>query len=509
MTRSPDKATYDCGEIVTLTPNPEPCYSFTNWSGDLTGSANPATLTMDGNKTVTANFSKIQYTLTVNATHGTVTRSPDKAAYDCGEIVTLTPNPEPCYSFTNWSGDLTGSANPATLTMDGNKTVTANFSKIQYTLTVNATNGTVTRSPNKAAYDCGEIVTLTPNPEACYSFTSWSGDLTGSANPATLTMDGNKTVTANSSKIQYTLTVNATNGTVTRSPNKAAYDCGEIVTLTPNPEACYSFTNWSGDLTGSANPATLTMDGNKTVTANFSKIQYTLTVDATNGTVTRSPNKAAYDCGEIVTLTPNPEACYSFTNWSGDLTGSANPATLTMDGNKTVTANFSKIQYTLTVDATNGTVTRSPNKTSYDCGDIVTLTPIPDSCYSFTNWSGDLSGTANPATITMDGNKTVTANFNRSRYTLTVNATNGIVTRSPDKTSYDCGETVSLQATPDTDYHFTDWSGDLTGSTNPATITMNGNKTVTANFAKGQVTLTVAFHQGWHGLAARHWDVHL
>jgi uncharacterized repeat protein (TIGR02543 family) len=41
---------------------------------------------------------------------------------------------------------------------------------------------------------------------------------------------------------------------------------------------------------------------------------------------------------------------------------------------------------------------------------------------------------------------------------------------------------VTLTATPDTGYVFSGWSGDLTGSVNPATITMSSNRVVTATF---------------------------
>jgi hypothetical protein len=41
----------------------------------------------------------------------------------------------------------------------------------------------------------------------------------------------------------------------------------------------------------------------------------------------------------------------------------------------------------------------------------VTLTATPASCYLFSSWSGNLTGTTNPATITMNANKSITANF--------------------------------------------------------------------------------------------------
>ncbi len=142
--------------------------------------------------------------------------------------------------------------------------------------------------------------------------------------------------------------------------------------------------------------------------------QYTLTVSASNGTVTKSPNKSTYTAGETVTLTAVPNSGYTFTGWSGGLTGSSNPATITMNANKTVTANFSQTQtaaYTLTISASNGTVTKSPNKSTYTAGETVTLTAVPNNGYTFTGWSGGVSGTNNPVSLTMNSNKSVTASF--------------------------------------------------------------------------------------------------
>jgi hypothetical protein len=67
-----------------------------------------------------------------------------------------------------------------------------------------------------------------------------------------------------------TLTVNVVgNGTVTEDPGWVAYNCGDVVTLTATPALGWNFGGWSGDLTGSANPASLTMTGGRVVTASF------------------------------------------------------------------------------------------------------------------------------------------------------------------------------------------------------------------------------------------------
>jgi uncharacterized repeat protein (TIGR02543 family) len=67
----------------------------------------------------------------------------------------------------------------------------------------------------------------------------------------------------------YSLTVNAANGSVSKTPNQSSYYSGRSVTLTAAASAGYQFSSWSGDVTGTTNPVTIIMDSNKTVTANF------------------------------------------------------------------------------------------------------------------------------------------------------------------------------------------------------------------------------------------------
>jgi len=60
---------------------------------------------------------------------GNVTVSPESAdlTYAEGTVVTLTAEPGDGYRFDSWGGDLSGSTNPETLTMDSDKSVSALF----------------------------------------------------------------------------------------------------------------------------------------------------------------------------------------------------------------------------------------------------------------------------------------------------------------------------------------------------------------------------------------------
>jgi hypothetical protein len=132
----PPGATYDEGTIVTVTAIPQAGSEFAGWSGDLSGPANPRTIAMDGDKQVVATFNLEQppppgqYTLGISLSgsgSGQITASPPDGPYESGTVVTLAAEAQPGSVFVRWSGDLAGSANPATITMDSNKQVTAVF----------------------------------------------------------------------------------------------------------------------------------------------------------------------------------------------------------------------------------------------------------------------------------------------------------------------------------------------------------------------------------------------
>ena len=357
-----------------------------------------------------------------------------------------------------------------------------------YSLTVTAVDGFVTIDPNKANYDRGETVVLTAVPDPNYRFDGWSGALSDSNNLAKLVMDGDKQVTAIFALKTYSLEISGVGGSVTKSPDKANYNHGETLLLIGVPKKGYSFIYWSGDLSDSNNRTTLVMDADKSVTASFVLNTYNLTATAVDGSIAKVPDQARYKHGETVTLEAMPNEGYSFNYWSGDLSGDTNPATLVMYADKSVNASFalrtdSIKGYNLTVFAVGGSVTKSPDKAHYKHGEKVTLVAVPNNGYTFIDWSGDLSGDTNPATLVMVADKSVTASFVLNTYNLTAPAVDGSITKVPDQARYKHGEEVTLVAVPNEGYFFMNWSGDLSDSNNPETLIMDADKSVNANFA--------------------------
>ncbi len=287
--------THNSGAVVTITAAPNTGYHFVNWTGDVgtVADVNAAstTITMNGNYAITANFAINTYTLTYTAgTGGTITApATSPTTHDFGAVVTITAAPSPGYHFVNWTGDVgtVADVNAAstTITMNGNYAITANFAINTYTLTYTAgTGGTITApATSPTTHNSGAVVTITAAPNTGYHFVNWTGDVGTvvdvNAASTTLTMNGNYAITANFAINTYTLTAgNDGHGTVTLSPAGGTYDYGTTVTLTPVPSSGYQFSSWTGanagDIINTAGVYTIVMNGNKSVTANFTLITY-------------------------------------------------------------------------------------------------------------------------------------------------------------------------------------------------------------------------------------------
>jgi hypothetical protein len=78
------------------------------------------------------NESTTNYSLST-AVDGSGSISPSSGSYPSGSL-TLKATPTPGYVFDHWSGDLTGSENPAVLKLDQDKSVTAHFIKLKTTV---------------------------------------------------------------------------------------------------------------------------------------------------------------------------------------------------------------------------------------------------------------------------------------------------------------------------------------------------------------------------------------
>ncbi len=137
-----------------------------------------------------------------------------------------------------------------------------------------------------------------------------------------------------------------------------------------------------------------------------------ITSELTNGTLIFNPGGGTYVSGTEVSITAVGDLGYTFESWGGDLSGTENPVTIKMDSDKTISATFTSTPVVnLFTESENGTIVLDPPGNIYNPGTKVILTAVPDSNYVFNSWGGDLSGKANPDTLIMNSDKTVSATF--------------------------------------------------------------------------------------------------
>jgi Tol biopolymer transport system component len=136
---------------------------------------------------------------------------------------------------------------------------------------------------------------------------------------------------------------------VASPPNSAGCNFGfipgEVISVTASPAIDWKIGGWTGtdDDTSTASTNTVTMPARDRI-ANviYSQIEYSLTIVSANGTVTKNPDQATYHEGDVVQLTSKPNAGWAFFNWTGGLIGIANPGSVTIHGDTSVTANYKK-----------------------------------------------------------------------------------------------------------------------------------------------------------------------
>jgi hypothetical protein len=185
-------------------------------------------------------------------------------------------------------------------------------------------------------------------------------------------------------------------------------------------------------------------------------------------------------------VTATPDAEYGFVNWTGDATSTDNPLTLTnILADTAVTANFglSAAEFTVTFAANGGSITGTASQFIVSGADCTAVTVVPNANYHFTQWND--ANTDNPRTVTnVTSNQALTATCVIDTYSVDFTAgTGGSITGTASQTIDHGSDATQVTATAATDYEFTSWSGDFTGTTNPLTVTnVTADTAIVANF---------------------------
>jgi uncharacterized repeat protein (TIGR02543 family) len=418
---------------VTVKAIPGVGYVFANWteggtvlSPDASYTFPMNTATIKGNRTLAANFTA-QYTVTLSSlplAGGTTTGG---GSYNSGASVTVSAIPSVGYTFTNWTeaGTAVSALKDYTFLLSANRVLVANFAINMYSLNITATNGTVAKVPNQTTFSHGTSVQLTATPNAGYTFTSWSGDATGTASPVTVIMNSDKNITANFTAVvvQFNVALSSNPLLGGTTSGGGSFNSGASVTVRAVPAVGYTFKNWTEGLTSVSSNAnyTFTISGNKTFVANFTPVvvgQFTVALSSNpllGGTTTGA---GSYNSGASVTVNAVPAVGYTFKNWTEGATIVSSNAnyTFTISGNKTFVANFTPVvagQFLVSLSSNPALGGTTNGGGSFNSGASVTVSAVPAVGYTFTNWTEGIviASTNANYTFTITADRTLVANF--------------------------------------------------------------------------------------------------
>jgi uncharacterized repeat protein (TIGR02543 family) len=279
-------------------------------------------------------------------------------------------------------------------------------------------------------------------------------------------------------------------GTITTTNN------GTVFTFTPTLPLL-PFVTYTGTITAAVTD-TLRTAMVSDYSWTFTTIpQVTLTSAPTLGGVTEGAGTFAQ--ASVVTVTATPNSGYTFTNWTnnGVIVSTSSSYQFTMAGNKALVANFKVIpvsQFAVVLSSSPIAGGSTDGSGAYNAGTKVTVTADPNTGYTFVNWTdnGNIASTSSSYQFTLGGNRKLVANFKAipaSQFALILSSSPAAGGTTTGSGAYSAGSSASATATANPGYTFTSWSGDATGTNNPLTITMNGNKRVTANFTLNVVII--------------------
>ena len=481
-------------------------YIFLGWTGE--GITEPQeTIEIPqgstGDRTYTANWQVIEYTITLLDMDGVGTS--EALVYTVEQAVTLPTPTREGYAFLGWTVN-SDMAPQLTVVLPqgsiGNKTYTANWELTGYTVTMNLNGGSGETTLLYTVED--EEFTLPTPTRNGYEFVGWTGE--GITTPQTSVKipkgsTGNKAYTANWQVIEYTITLD-TNGGPVVSPIK--YTVEDSFTLPYPLRPGYEFAGWVLDGSGMLPATTLIIyygtTGDLHYKAEWRLAEYTITLDLNGGS---GKEKVIYTMTDEDFELPTPTRNgYEFVGWTGE--GITTPQTSVKipkgsTGNKAYTANWQVIKYTI-ITLLEGGNAGSSGAYVYTVEETFTLPTPTRTGYTFWGWTGEGITTPQPnVTIPKGstGDKTYIENWVETGYTITLDLNGGSGKEKVIYTMTD--EDFELPTPTRNGYEFVGWTGE--GITTPQTSVKipkgsTGNKAYTANWKVIRYTITLVTNGG-------------
>ena len=504
-------ATNGNGALATLTRNNEIMGSATinNGTANITfaapGTTGTATLTVFG-------YNKITYTATVQITGGgsqtyniNVSANPSHGGnvtgggtYNQGQSCTVTATANTGYTFTNWTenGNVVSTQANYTFNVTGNRTLVANFQAQpqNYTISVSANPNNGGTVSGGGTYQQGQSCTVHATANTGYTFTNWTenGNVVSTNANYTFTVTGNRTLVANfqAQPQNYTISVSANPNNGGTVSGGGTYQQGQSCTVHATANTGYTFTNWTenGNVVSTNANYTFTVNGNRTLVANFQMQSYTITVTANpanGGTVSGGGN---FNYGQSCTLTATPATGYNFVRWTKNGQQVSTNATYTFSVTESAAfvAQFQLQSCAIFVSAYPVEGGIATGGGSYLYGDNLTVTATANEGYNFINWVEDDNVVSTEAnySFTVTGSRSLTAIFDLKTFEIAASVDPEEAASISGSGTYNYGEQVTLTFDRNEDWAFQNWTenDEVVSEEMTYTFIATGDRNLVAHF---------------------------
>ncbi len=510
-TANPDSYTIESEDIKLNKPTRNG-YTFAGWTGtNLTEATAEVTIAKGSteNRSYTATWTPITYTISYELAGGTVaTANPDSYTIESNDIKLNNPTRNG-YNFAGWTGTgLTEATSEVTIAKGSteNRTYTATWTPINYTISYELAGGAVaTANPVSYTIESNDIKLNNPTRNG-YTFAGWTGTgLTEATAEVTIAKGSteNRSYTATWTPINYTISYELAGGAVaTANPVSYTIESNDIKLNNPTRNG-YNFAGWTGTgLTEATSEVTIAKGSteNRTYTATWTPISYTISYELAGGTVaTANPVSYTIESDDIKLNNPTRNG-YNFAGWTGTgLTEATSEVTIAKGSteNRTYTATWTPINYTISYELAGGAVaTANPVSYTIESNDIKLNNPTRNG-YTFAGWTGTgLTEATSEVTIAKGSteNRTYTATWTPINYTISYELAGGAVaTANPVSYTIESND-IKLNNPTRNGYNFAGWTGTgLTEATSEVTIAKGSteNRTYTATWTP--ITYTISY----------------
>lgn len=447
------------------------------------------------------------YTVTVNPNGGiynntsenTVTTLREGEIYHVGDVT------REHFEFDNWE------VNPGQLNenndieIHADTLIKAKWNEISYTLTIKPNGGEYKGSSEDyvESFRPHEIATIETPSKTNHDFTGWTNEQTdASFTGDTIEMLDNVTLVANYKLSDPEVTIDPNGGTYNghSSSYTETHPFNDEVTMGDATREHYTFDGWDMSVGSLDENKKFTVTENVTLTAKWTPINRTLTIDP-NGGFYDGQSSIITDTrleGSVIDISTPTRDTYSFDGWT--VTGDPiqdNKITLNQD--TTITANWKEIKFTLVIDPNGGDYNghTEPFSNTYRMNEVADLLKPTKTGCNFAHWILQDNSEENPDpdtdydqdSIKMIKNYTLIAQYDDQEFDVKINPNGGKFNGSTevftDRVKY--GTTINLTNTEYAEHEIRDWTKQTTSGTETLTsdiseITITEDTELTINW---------------------------